>query len=142
MRKQQAVIVKSELRAIHSNSGDWKLYAAQNGISRATAYRCINSEISGFLLKGGSRKTAIDEAKSRFIEQLIEKLSNPRLSLKALTEWLNSQWSTNTSSETVRRHLDGLMYTLKQVCLFVINIFNCICLYLRFDLSQNVRCKN
>ena len=54
----------------------------------------------------------IEAEGSNFLATKLEK--NPLMSLKEQTILYNEQFTTSIASETVRRHLDGLFYTLKQ----------------------------
>lgn len=109
--------LKRTIREIKNSGGDWRLYASQAGVTKSTAYRWISDERDTFKRKGGALNVKVRNEQLPFLEEEIE--NNPLITLKDLTLSFNNKYGTNVTSETIRRHLDGLMYTLKEVKKFI-----------------------
>ena len=105
--------MRNSLLAITSANGNWKEFANEHGIKVATAYRWINARASNYDSWGGHRGSRISEDHLNFLESQIER--NPRVTLKENAAMFNQAYATNLSRETIRRSLNGLTYTLKEV---------------------------
>jgi transposase len=105
--------LKKQILALYNNNEDWRAVARTLGVKKATAYRWIKYQTEAEKQRGGRRRTKISDEHRVLMEQYIEE--NPRITLKQLTEKFQQDHQLLVSKECVRKHLDGLMFTLKDI---------------------------
>lgn len=113
IKKIEADNVKPQIRALYNNNGDWKNLARTLNIKRSTAYRWVTEQPEIEKQHGGKRSIKILEEHRVFMVLCIEE--NPKITLIQIKEKLEDEYSINVSIECIRTHLDGLMFTLKDV---------------------------
>lgn len=113
IKKIEADNVKKQICALYNNDGDWRALANTLGVKTSTAYRWVKNQTENEKPRGGKRRTKIGDHHRIIIEQYVEE--NSRITLKQLTEKLLQDHQIVVSKECVRKHLDGLMFTLKDV---------------------------
>lgn len=113
IKKIDAENVKKQICALYNNNEDWRALAKTLGVKKSTAYRWVKNQSEIEKQRGGKRKTKITNEHHVFMEQCIEE--NPKITLKQLKEKFQHDHQISVSTECVRKHLDGLMYTLKDI---------------------------
>lgn len=93
---------------------DWRLVAAHNSVSEATARRVIKSGRWENKQRGGARDVCTKITPS--IRTALEEYVNVHCSitLKQMVLWLAFEHEVHVSEQTISRHLLGMLYTLKQ----------------------------
>lgn len=113
IKKIEADNVRKQVCALYNNDGDWRALANTLGVKKSTAYRWVKNQAEHEKQRGGKRKIKISDQQRVIMEQYVE--DNPRITLKQLTEKLQQDHQIVVSKECVRKHLDGLMFTLKDL---------------------------
>ena len=114
IKKSDADEKKAKIKKVYTDGGNWQEFAKNLGVKKSTAYDWVNSSPSNDKTRGGNRHQKIGPEQRDFIEYVVE--SNPRITLKDLTAMVKAQFNFGSlSSECVRLHLQGMMYTLKQI---------------------------
>ena len=104
-----------EFVRFHFINEDWRALAKTLGVKKSTAYRWVKNHQNQIPKKqrGGKRETKITNQHRVFMEQYIEE--NPRITLVQLREKFQNNHQIIVSTECLRTHLDGLLYTLKDI---------------------------
>lgn len=113
IKKNEAENIKKQIYALHKNNGDWRLLAHSLGVKQSTAYQWIKNEDKPVKQRGGRRNFKIKDEHLIFMEQCIE--INPKITLLQMKEQLHKEHNIDVTTECVRKHLDGLLYTLKDI---------------------------
>lgn len=113
IKKLEADNVKKQICAMYNNNGDWKGLADALNIKKSTAYRWVKQQHLAEKKRGGKRRSKLLEVHHRFMEDCIQE--NPKITLKEMKVRLHNSYEIDVSTECVRKHLDGLLYTLKDV---------------------------
>lgn len=113
IKKVDAVNPKIQICAVYNSNGDWRNLANVLGVSKRTAYRWVKNQDVPEKQHGGKRRVKITDEHRRFFENEIER--NPKITLQQLKEKILQSYEINVTKECIRQHLDGLMYTIKQV---------------------------
>lgn len=113
IKQKDADNVRRQICSLYNSNGDWKHLADTLGIKKSTAYRWVKHPDAGPMQRGGKRREKIRENHREYIARCIEE--NPRLTLKELKRKFQEEHEMNVSTECLRKHLDGLMYTLKDI---------------------------
>lgn len=113
IKKQEANVLKKQLKKVYDNDGDWRTLASSLGVKTSTAYRWVKSEDDVEKQRGGRRKFKIGNLQRAFMERKIE--MNPRITLDGLKIEIQQEYGIVISKECVRQHLDGLLFTLKDI---------------------------
>jgi len=95
---------------VYNADGDWRNLTREFGVSQRTAYRWVKNQ-SPEKERGGARRIKLTDEHHRYMEDAIE--NNPRITLEQIKEKIKKDFEMNISKECVRKHLDGLMFTLK-----------------------------
>lgn len=112
IKKIDATVKKSQILGAYTANGDWKALAREIGVSERTAYRWIqNGDIPD--QRGGSRRKKVQVEHITFCVNQVE--DNPRITLGSLQALLKAKYDLDVSLETIRTHLDGACYTLKDI---------------------------
>lgn len=112
IKKIDAEKAKDKICTLYNNEGDWRALADTMGIPKSTAYRWVKNQ-NNEAARGGRRRVKIEEVHRRFMCEQIEQ--NPKLTLKEMKEKLQVDFDLSVSVECIRNHLDGLLYTLKNI---------------------------
>ena len=102
--------LKSQILAVYSVDGDWKTLAGELNVPISTVYRWIK-EGNKPDARGGSHNLKVNIRHKEFIGSLIE--INPRITLGEMVDAIFSKFNLRFSKQTVARHLDLMMYSLK-----------------------------
>ena len=113
IKKTEANNIKKQIQAMYNNNRDWKSLANTLGVKRSTAYRWVKEDSQIEKQRGGKRRTKIANEHHSYMEQYIEE--NPKMTLKQLKEKFQQNHQIDASIECFRKHLDGLMFTLKEI---------------------------
>lgn len=113
IKKAEATNLKKQVCAVYNNNGDWKTLADTMGVKKSTAYRWVKNQEQPERQRGGKRRVKITEEHRVFMGNCIE--DNPKITLKGLKEKLFQSFNITVTTECIRQHLDGLLYTLKIV---------------------------
>lgn len=113
IKKVDAANAKRQICGVYNNNGDWRNLANVIGVPKRTAYRWVKSQEETEKQRGGKRRVKITDEHHRFFENKIE--DNPKITLQQLREELQETFQVNVSKECIRQHLDGLMFTVKQI---------------------------
>lgn len=113
IKKKDADNLKKQICALYNNNQDWRALAKSVGVAKSTAYRWVKNQTDIEKKRGGKRRTKIFAEHRISMEQYIEE--NPRITLKQITEKLRNDHEITVSKECVRKHLDGLMFTMKNI---------------------------
>ncbi|XP_045483325.1 uncharacterized protein LOC123688727 [Harmonia axyridis] len=113
IKQTEAANIKKQICAVYNNNGDWRELANNIGVKRSTAYRWLKNQDRIPMQRGGKRRTKITEEHREFIVQYVEE--NNKITLKELRQKFLTDHQIIVSSECLRKHLDGLLYTLKDV---------------------------
>ena len=111
IKKIESLNIKKQIYALHNNNGDWKALAEALGVKKSTAYHWIKKQKEPEKDRGGRRYFKITNEHRVFMEQSIER--NPKITLQELKQILENEHKIGVSTECIRQHLDGLLYTLK-----------------------------
>ncbi|GMF51851.1 unnamed protein product [Phytophthora fragariaefolia] len=110
--------IKRVLRAARTGQ-DWRSVAANNDVNRRTAYRWIAAaqESEDWVAsprkpRGGRRNTKITDAHVDYLIALLDE--NCYLTLDEMVDALEARFSLKVSRQTIKHHIDGKMYTMKQ----------------------------
>ncbi|KAI9982272.1 hypothetical protein PInf_008179 [Phytophthora infestans] len=106
------------LRAAHEGQ-DWRDVALKNDVKLRTAYRWINAaEDSGNWEalprkpRGGKRHSKIQDEHVDYLVGLID--DNCYITLDEMVDALEARFALKVTRQTVKTHIDGRMYTVKQ----------------------------
>lgn len=113
IKKEEAEKNKIQICAVYNNNGDWRGLANTLGVTRSTAYRWVKNQNEIPRQRGGRRRVKITEEHRELMVQYIEE--NPRLTLKELKNKFQENHQVIVSTECLRQHLDGLLFTLKDI---------------------------
>lgn len=113
LTKEQSEEKKPQVVAAYESGGDWRSTAERLGVSKTTAYRWVSTGEVFPDRRGGVRSKKILQEHLDFFCIEIEK--NPRICLHELRDLLDIKFGISVTNECVRGHLDGLLYTLKDV---------------------------
>lgn len=113
IKKADADGLRKQICTVYENNGDWRGLANALNVKRSTAYRWVKNKDAAPKQRGGKRRTKITDVHREYIVNYIEE--NPRLTLKELKHKFEENHEVIVSTECLRQHLDGLMYTLKNV---------------------------
>jgi transposase len=106
-------VVRRRILTAADEGDDWRTMAAANGVKISTAYNWIKKGTSTVKSRGG-RVESIVKIKNEHIEALLEKLNvNPLMSLKELCTILFVEFGVSVSRQTIARHLEGRMISMK-----------------------------
>ena len=83
------------------------------GVKQSTGYGWLAKQNQPEKQRGGQRILKISQQHHVFMEQLIEQ--NPTITLNEMKIKLKEEYNVNVYKECVRLHLDGLLYTLKDL---------------------------
>ena len=103
---------KARILAVEASGGDWRTLATSLGVTQPTAYRWVKQGEKPDE-RGRKRHFKVNEEHKNFMVEQIE--VNPKITLQGIVEALNRRFAINLSKQTVSRHLDNLMYSLKSV---------------------------
>lgn len=113
IKKREADNIKKQICALYNNGGDWRALAKTLGVKTTTSYRWVNGQNVAEKQRGGNRRSKITNEHRNFIEQCVEQ--NTRITLKQMKEKLMQTYQIAVSVECVRKHLDGMLFTLKNI---------------------------
>lgn len=113
MKKRESESIKKQICAVYNNNGDWRGLANALGVKKATAYRWVKNQNQVQRQHGGKRREKITEDHRAVMTRYIEE--NPRMTLKELKRKFEEDHHVSVSTECLRQHLDGLMFTLKDI---------------------------
>lgn len=113
IKKVEADNIRKQICALYNKNEDWRIVAKTLGVKKSTAYRWVNNQQISAEQRGGKRKIKITNEHRVFIESYIEE--NPRITLKQLRDKFQNNHQIVVSTECLRKHLDGLLYTLKDI---------------------------
>ncbi|KAE8882933.1 hypothetical protein PF005_g25479 [Phytophthora fragariae] len=110
--------IKRVLRAARADQ-DWRDVAVKNDVNLRTAYRWVASardtdswESSPRKPRGGRRNAKITTEHVDYMLGLLDE--NCYLTLDELVDALEERFAVKVSKQTVKYHIDGRMYTIKQ----------------------------
>ncbi|KAE9126908.1 hypothetical protein PF010_g5101 [Phytophthora fragariae] len=110
--------IKRVLRAAR-NVQDWRGVAAINNVNRRTAYRWIDAarESEDWIAsprkpRGGRCNAKITDAHVDYLIAILDE--NCYLTLDKMVDALEARFSLKVSRQTIKHHIDGRMYTMKQ----------------------------
>ena len=109
IKKIEAVNIKKPISAL------WKAMAKAAGVKQSTSYRWIAKQNQPEKQRGGQRILKISQQHHVFMEQLIEQNPTININLIEMKIKLKEEYNVNVSKECVWLHLDGLLYTLKDL---------------------------
>ncbi|KAF0747882.1 hypothetical protein AaE_007553, partial [Aphanomyces astaci] len=95
---------------------NWKLVAQHNDMSLATARRVVTTGRTTLLPRGGFRpsKSKVTPEIRAALEQYLDK--NCQYTLREMQTFVAANFAgTELSVQTIRRHILGMLYTVKQV---------------------------
>lgn len=113
IKKREADDFRNQIWASYNNNEDWRTLYKRLNVKKATAYRWIKNQDVILKQRGGARKSIITQDHRIQMELFIEE--NPKITLKQLNEKLQKKYEINVSTECIRQHLDGLLYTIKDL---------------------------
>lgn len=92
--------------------GDWKLAATANGVAVQTAYGYLKrGEGDGPRKRGGATHRKVD---ATMVEKMLEYVEeNGQITLAEIANKLHEATGVRVSTNTVHKHLNGKLYTLK-----------------------------
>lgn len=111
IKKREADNIKKQICALYNNGGDWRALAKALEVKTTTSYRWVNGQNVPEKQRGGNRRSKITNEHRDFMVQCVEK--NTRITLNQMKEKLMSTYQLDVSVECVRKHLDGMLFTLK-----------------------------
>lgn len=103
---------RTQIVTVHEAEGEWREKARQLNIPTGTAYRWVK-EGDKPDMRGGRRHGKVTEAHRAYMVTMIEE--NPRTTLSEIVEGLLREFGLAVSKPTISKHLDAMLYTLKQV---------------------------
>lgn len=112
IKKSDAQEKRLQIIAAHQSDGDWKSLAESLNVSRRTAYHWIQTGIQVDRRGGFRGCKIIDVHKDYLVEQIG---LNPRITLGTLQTLIANKFDLNVCVESIRTHLDGLCYSLKDI---------------------------
>lgn len=108
-------LIRSRVITAKDNEEDWVAVASANGIKTATAYNWVHKGTAERKPRGGIRQKCTKLC-SEHVEAIIDWISdNPLLTLKSMASKLVEVFGVEVSTQTVARHLEYRMITLKSV---------------------------
>jgi len=113
IKKTEADNIKKQICALYNNGGEWRALAETLGVKTTTAYRWVNKQNVVEKQRGGSRMVKIKNEHRHFMEECVEE--NARITLKELKDKLMQIHQVDVSTECVRRHLNEMLFTLKDI---------------------------
>lgn len=113
IKKTEADNIKKQICALYNEGADWRTLAKTLGVKTTTAYRWVNGQNVAEKQRGGNRRRKITNDHRHFMEQCVEE--NTRITLKQMKEKLMQTYQIEVSVECVRKHLDGMLFTLKDI---------------------------
>lgn len=113
MKRRESESIKKQICTVYNNNGDWRDLANALGVKKTTVYRWVRNQNEVQGKHGGKRRVKITEEHRAFMTQYVEQ--NPRITLKELKRKFEEDHHVTVSTECLRQHLDGLMFTLKDI---------------------------
>jgi len=93
--------------------GDWKAVARANAVPVQTAYGWINKGDVPRKARGGRKFVKVE---ATHIDSMLQWVGeNPLVTLKEIKNKLTNECNLNVSTTCIHKHLDGQMFTLKNV---------------------------
>lgn len=108
-------VVRSRVIAAAESGEDWVAVAAANGVKKSTAYSWIRKGTPVQRLRGGTVPVCVKILEIHIEEMLQWLEDNPQLTLRELAVKLRLQFAVHVVPQTVARHLDGRLFTVKKV---------------------------
>lgn len=105
--------VRFRIMAEAENGGDWKTMARAIGVPYKTGHDWIRKGIAERKKRGGKRRSTIDDGIKEVILSWVEE--NPQITLKTIAERLGVTHNINVTPQTVSKHLEGALFTVKKV---------------------------
>lgn len=113
IKKKEADNIRRQICAVYNDNGDWRGLANTLHVKKSTVYRWVKIQDQMERQRGGKRRQIIREEHHDLMVQYIEE--NPKLTLKQLKQKFEENHQVVVSTECLRKHLDGLLYTLKDI---------------------------
>ena len=113
IKKTEADNIKKQICALYNNGGDWRALATTLGVKTTTSYRWVNGQNVVEKQRGGSRTGKITNEHRDFMEKCVEE--NSRITLKQMKDKLLQTHQIDVSTECVRKNLNGMLFTLKNI---------------------------
>jgi transposase len=113
--EKSSEVVRARIIAVSECGNDWSAVAAANGVRNHTAYNWVRNESSIQKPRGGKRE-GNGKINEMHVEAMVEMLNeNPLLTLSELAGKLLQGHNVSVSRQTIARHLEGRLITLKNV---------------------------
>ncbi|ETV71527.1 hypothetical protein H257_13190 [Aphanomyces astaci] len=109
---------KKRVLAVYSDGANWQIIAKYDGIALSTARRIVKTGQIANKPRGGASqsRTKVTPEILAALERYLD--TNCQFTLTAMQEFIALDFpGTQLSKQTINRHLLGMLYTVKQVCI-------------------------
>ena len=111
-RKEERANKRTQIVTVHEADGDWREKARQLNVPTGTAYRWVK-EGDKPDMRGGRRHSKVTADHRKHMVAMVE--GNPRITLSGIVSGIQEKFGLSLSKPTISKHLDAMMYTLKNV---------------------------
>lgn len=115
VNRQHSLSVRRRVLDAYAKRGDWSTVAFHNGMPLSTAYSLVGRGTPTYRPRGGARaaRTRMTVEATQHLEMYLEE--DASMTLAVMQERLRDDCDVDVHTSTIARHLDGMMYTVKQL---------------------------